>query len=343
MWLNVLLAANLLVAPSVGLLLSPSAASITRRASAHAALPAYPVLWQYPTVRQRVGAPQLVATAVAEGAGGADTSAATPAERSVLVLGWFFASKRELDYVRRAYARNGYTHIEIVPSAVSVISKPRGWYRTIRRQLQPTRASTEPKPNAHLGRHYDVVHCLSGGFLAMYVLRRSGVPVTFSSLLLDSTPILPKPAAFTRFTRAYLNSVGLTLPLKLLPSALHLRLVQLRWNLGLMYVQLRHRLLSALGREQGAPLEHWTQGPVGWALKGDYTRVARHALGTIYQAAERGARVMFVANPDDPYIDTSDVEEAAQVPPSRPNTRLSPTPLCPHGHLDVLRPPTFLA
>ena len=308
-WLTALLAASLLAVPSMGLL--SSTASITRQANTHAARhPAYPAV--SPSVWRRLGATQMVAADVAQVARGADAPNTTPSERSVLVLGWFFASKRELDYVRKAYAKNGYTHIEIVPSAVSVISKPRGWYRTMRRQLQPNRAA-DPKPNAHLGRHYDVVHCLSGGFLAMYVLRRSGVPLTFSSLLLDSTPILPKPAAFTRFTRAYLNSIGLTLPLKLLPSALHLRLVQLRWNLGLMYVQLRHWVLSALGREQGAPLEHWTRGPVGWALKGDYTRVARHALGTIYEGAEAGARVIFVANPEDPYIDTTDVEEAAQV------------------------------
>eukprot|EP00966_Prymnesium_polylepis_P283412 6548264-Prymnesium_polylepis.1 len=79
---------------------------------------------------------------------------AAVSEKSVLILGWFFASKRELEYVRRMYHKNGYTNVTVQPSAVGAISKPRGWYRTIRRQL----LSDEPKPNAELARHFDVVH-----------------------------------------------------------------------------------------------------------------------------------------------------------------------------------------
>jgi len=188
-----------------------------------------------------------------------------------------------------------------------VISKPRGWYRTIRR------GASAAAPNAELARHYDVVHCLSGGFLALYVLRRSGVGLTFSNLLLDSTPIMPKPTAFTRFARAYMQSVGLTLPLRLLPLSLHLWLVRMRWNVGLLYVKLRHRLTVALGRDQGAMLEWWTSGPIEWALRGEYGRVARHALGTVYEGAAAGARVIFAFNPADPYIDHADVDEAAQI------------------------------
>mmetsp|Transcript_17502 Transcript_17502/g.40105 ORF Transcript_17502/g.40105 Transcript_17502/m.40105 type:complete len:337 (-) Transcript_17502:487-1497(-) len=108
-------------------------------------------------------------------------------ERSALVLGWFYATPRELEYVRKLYTRNGYTHVVVLPSVVQRIAKPRGWYRTIRQHTPP----------AHLGRHFDVVHCLSGGFLSMYVLRSSGVPITYSSLVLDSTPILPKVRSTT--------------------------------------------------------------------------------------------------------------------------------------------------
>jgi hypothetical protein len=35
--------------------------------------------------------------------------AASGKQESVLVLGWFFASQRELDAVRRLYLRNGFT------------------------------------------------------------------------------------------------------------------------------------------------------------------------------------------------------------------------------------------
>lgn len=248
------------------------------------------------------------------GAGGASSAGMPAAERSVLVLGWFFASSRELDYVRRAYCKNGYKHVVVAPSVVGVVTKPRGWYRAIRRRLRPASNQTSELGTQHMASgHFDVVHCLSGGFLSLYLLRRSGVPLTFSNLLLDSTPIMPKPAAFTRFTRAYLRSIGLALPLRLLPRALHQWLVRVRWSIGLKYVQLRHRLLVALGREQGEALDSWTAGPVQWALDGEYSRVARHALGTVYQGASKGARVLFAFNPDDPYIDTRDVDEAAQV------------------------------
>mmetsp|Transcript_27114 Transcript_27114/g.65477 ORF Transcript_27114/g.65477 Transcript_27114/m.65477 type:complete len:331 (+) Transcript_27114:126-1118(+) len=227
-------------------------------------------------------------------------------ERSALVLGWFYATPRELEYVRKLYTRNGYTHVVVLPSVVQRIAKPRGWYRTIRQHTPP----------AHLGRHFDVVHCLSGGFLSMYVLRSSGVPITYSSLVLDSTPILPKPGSYTRFTRAYMRENGLAFPLKLLPTRAHEQLVEQRWKLGLRYIKLRHALLRKMGREEEERVASWTSGPAAWALNGDYGRVARHALSTLYQGAVDGARVLFVYNPDDPYIDCIDVDDAAQVPPT---------------------------
>ena len=90
-------------------------------------------------------------------------------------------------------------------------------YRTIRRRLQPRRlaklqAQDVPIANADLDRHFDVVHCMSGGFLQLYVLLRSGIHLNFSTLLFDSTPILPKPVAFTTFARAYMRSAGWIIP-----------------------------------------------------------------------------------------------------------------------------------
>jgi len=213
--------------------------------------------------------------------------------------------------VRKAYDKNGFD-VTIQPSIVNVLAKPRGWYRTLRRRLQPNRKTPEPEPHA-LGRKFDVVHCLSGGFLSLYVLRRSRVALTFQTLLLDSTPILPKPAAFTRFTRAYLQSAGFSLPLRVFPRKLHQWLVKTNWLIALLYVQLRHRFLRAIGRLQGKDLDEWTSGPVDWAVRNDYGRVAKHAMGSVLEGAAEDARLVFMYNPDDPYLDVADVREAANL------------------------------
>lgn len=147
--------------------------------------------------------------------------ASTPAGRSALVLGWFHASERELAYVRKLYLRHGFTDVVVRPSVIGKIAKPRGWYRSIRRGLRQEAIATQATTQALVGgrgkasasepdvsRHFDVVHCLSGGFLSLYVLLRSGNRLTYDTLLLDSTPILPKPVAYTRFARAFLAAAG---------------------------------------------------------------------------------------------------------------------------------------
>ena len=185
---------------------------------------------------------------------------------------------------------------------------------------------------SELERHFDVVHCLSGGFLALYVLLRSGVGLRFNTLLCDSTPILPKPAAFTRFARAYMESVGLTVPLRLFPQRLHQKLIELRWGISIFYInlsmtvrsfarRLAARLRGRASSNDGAPLdgpaalEVWQSGPVRWGLDGDFDRVSRHALGTIFEGATAcdASDMHFVYNPDDPFIDPSDVRYAAEL------------------------------
>lgn len=153
--------------------------------------------------------------------------------RSALVLGWFHASERELAYVRKLYLRHGFTDVVVRPSVIGKIAKPRGWYRSIRRGLRQEAAATQATTRALVGgrgkasasepdvsRHFDVVHCLSGGFLSLYVLLRSGTRLSYDTLLLDSTPILPKPVAYTRFARAFLAAAGWMgkIPLLLVPS-----------------------------------------------------------------------------------------------------------------------------
>ena len=296
--------------------------------------------------------------------------------RSALILGWFFATERELQYVERLYKKNGFDEVVIQPSRVGIVSKPRGWYRSMRKRLaQPLQRATgyaqatasavsgggavvasggggsssstargtkramkrKKGPSfvqspSELERHFDVVHCLSGGFLALYVLLRSGVGLRFNTLLCDSTPILPKPAAFTRFARAYMESVGLTVPLRLFPQRLHQKLIELRWGISIFYInlsmtvrsfarRLAARLRGRASSNDGAPLdgpaalEVWQSGPVRWGLDGDFDRVSRHALGTIFEGATAcdASDMHFVYNPDDPFIDPSDVRYAAEL------------------------------
>jgi hypothetical protein len=210
--------------------------------------------------------------------------------------------------------------VVIEPSLVSVVTKPRGWYRAMRHRLQPRRveklaATDRPLPREALGRHFDVVHCLSGGFLQLYVLLRSGVDLTFDTALFDSTPILPRPSSFARFTRAYLASVGLGPLLVALPRRVHQFLVRARWTLSLLYIRAKHLALRGLRRLQGDALEKWTEGPVRWALDNDYDRVAVHALGTLYEAAAavRGSRLLFLHNLDDPFVDVDEIQMAAEL------------------------------
>ncbi|CAE8667542.1 unnamed protein product, partial [Polarella glacialis] len=80
--------------------------------------------------------------------------------------------------------------------------------------------------------HVDVVHCLSGGFLNYYLLKASRVPLSCRLLLLDSTPILPKPKAFTTFTRQFLTDAGRGRAVSMFPRRLHEGLVHVRWVLS---------------------------------------------------------------------------------------------------------------
>jgi hypothetical protein len=109
-----------------------------------------------------------------------------------------------LQLVERVYKRYGYTDIHIHESPVKLLSKPRGWYRTFVSSV----TNVDDEQHEQLARHYDVVHCMSGGFLNLYLLLAAGVPLLFDHLVLDSTPIMPKPSSFVRFTRAYLADNG---------------------------------------------------------------------------------------------------------------------------------------
>jgi len=228
--------------------------------------------------------------------------------RSALVLGWFFASERELELVRRLYKRNGFDDVVVEASHVATMSKPRGWYRQMRRNV---RAQQQGGASHALARHFDVIHVLSGGYLHLYTLVGSGVGLSYDKLLLDSTPILPDPVSVTRFTRSWLHEAGHALPLRLVSQGAHLGFVRARWGAGLRYVRLRERLSRAVGREK-PELGHF-RALLGLASSGDFARVAALCTDRIVGAASEKASFVFLYNPDDPYISAADVEIVASM------------------------------
>ena len=94
-------------------------------------------------------------------------------------------------------------------------------------------------------------------------------------------------------------------------------IVRARWTLSVLYIRTKHQLASLLGQLQGCELNQWAgaEGPVAWALAGDYDRVARHALGTIYEGAAqcKDSNLIFMYNPKDPYLDAKDVQLSASL------------------------------
>lgn len=243
-------------------------------------------------------------------------------KRTALVLAWFYSSQREREFVRRLYLRNGFTDCVVLESPVNIYTKPRGWYRTMRKNQKHLGVDTH-----ELNQHFDVVHCMSGGFLHLYTLIRSGVELRCDTLLFDSTPILPKPAAFTRFARAYMESEGITLPLKLVSRQAHERMVNGRWAVALRYVRTKHKLLNALGR-RAETLDAWVTaetGAAGLALAGKWdeleaaevcSRVFSRPDGADSHGAEAHrcahGEVIFLYNPSDPFLDAQDVERVME-------------------------------
>eukprot|EP00611_Tribonema_gayanum_P031662 TRINITY_DN9208_c0_g1_i1.p2 TRINITY_DN9208_c0_g1~~TRINITY_DN9208_c0_g1_i1.p2 ORF type:complete len:246 (-),score=78.94 TRINITY_DN9208_c0_g1_i1:894-1631(-) len=111
--------------------------------------------------------------------------------KSVLVLSWFFANPRELKLVERVYRRFGYADVQIYESPVAALSKPRGWYRTFIGSLREDKGGSggggsgggDGGGSAALARSFDLVHCMSGGFLQLYLLLAAGVALDFKTLV----------------------------------------------------------------------------------------------------------------------------------------------------------------
>ena len=262
----------------------------------------------------------------------ADAFAPPPrAPRSALVLGWFGASPRELSLVERLYKRNGYDDVTVLPSRVGSLTKPSGWFRTFRQHVaQASSGAAHP-----VGRHFDVVHAMSGGFLQLYLLRAARVGLSFDKLLLDSTPILPKPAAFANFQREFVASElrGASLlaaPLRvlaLLPARAHAALVHASWVVGAARARAGQKARSLLARcphgDSGAGagaggsarrqrhMRQWVRLATGAAFSNRFGRLVEHATKTALAPGLGGVakEIIFLFNPADPYISQGDLQD----------------------------------
>mmetsp|Transcript_98007 Transcript_98007/g.174502 ORF Transcript_98007/g.174502 Transcript_98007/m.174502 type:complete len:361 (+) Transcript_98007:29-1111(+) len=225
---------------------------------------------------------------------------------SAVVFGWFGATPRELELVQRMYKKNGYQEVSVVQSPIKQMTSPRGWCSAVKAHSQLGAAHP-------LARNVDVVHCLSGGFLNFYLLRAAGIPLSCSSLLLDSTPILPKPKAFATFSRQYMADAGKGGVARWLPLRVCAGMIHSRWVLSGCIFLLQERLRvwreALLGNtEKGSALVlHWTRFIGHSAVMGAHHRVVKHMMSTIFKSSHSPDKVIFLHNPEDPYLDASDV------------------------------------
>ncbi|CAM9758800.1 unnamed protein product [Chrysoparadoxa australica] len=168
----------------------------------------------------------------------------------------------------------------------------------------------------YLNRHYDVVYCMSGGFLNLYILLASGVPLTFDKLVMDSTPILPKPSSFVRFARAYMEDNGFELIPRVLPKPIHRRAISLKWWFSVIYVRLKHRFkvrrqLRAIGGEVQQIGENWGGSVSRMASHSNWEGVADDAISTIFD--RKDLESVFITNAEDPYICPDDVQKVMEM------------------------------
>lgn len=240
-----------------------------------------------------------------------DAKAVEAKKKSALILGWFYAEPRQLKFVARMYKKKGYDDVVTCESDVNVVSKPKGWYKACL-QTQNTMNQDGGHP---LAREFDTVHVMSGGFLNLYQLLFAGVKIDFKTLVLDSTPILPKPAAFTRFARAYMDSVGLTIIPKLIPSPIHQAFVAFRWSLQSVYIKIQHqilRLMVVLGRRKAASDQmKKLNSQANLSLTNRYVPIIDDVVATVFKNSGV-EKAVFVYNPDDPFINSADVDSTME-------------------------------
>jgi hypothetical protein len=142
---------------------------------------------------------------------------------------------------------------------------------------------------------------MSGGFFNLYLMLAAGVPLGFKRVVLDSTPILPNPASFVQFARAYMEDNGYELVNRVLPRKVHYSAVRLRWTFGSAYINLKHRLrtlkqLRDIKGEVRKVGDTWARNMSKALVRQDYSTLTEHALATVFD--REGLESIFLFNPN---------------------------------------------
>ena len=125
---------------------------------------------------------------------------------------------------------------------------------------------------------------------------------------MDSTPILPTPAAFVTFVRAFLDAKGMKRLLRVFPYKAHRCLVWVRWVLGAAYARLKHAVLRRdnskdVGPSAGIWLNKFSNG----VFLRKYPTLIDTTLDVVFRG---GQDVRFLYNPQDPFISQDDLKLA---------------------------------
>lgn len=232
--------------------------------------------------------------------------------KSVLVISWFYAEPKQIELVKRIYQKKGFKDVVVHESPVKATATPRGWYKTF---IGHVKSMDKIQAEGMLARKFDVVHCMSGGFLNLYLILSAKIPVQFDHLVMDSTPIMPKPAAFVRFARAYMNDNGLKAVTKILPEPVHTGYQSLRWSIGALYVRFKHKTfikkeLRSLDKEKFEFSNDWSRWAAGSSAKMDYKSIVDDAISTVFNRP--GLKVAFIYNDKDSYLNPADVKYVIQ-------------------------------
>jgi len=237
--------------------------------------------------------------------------------KKVLILSWFYAKPKELELVSRIYKRKGFEEVVIQESIVKDISTPRGWYRTYLNFAKGDGPSDELRQT--LGREYDVVHCMSGGFLNLGLVLsvRHLIPLRYRYVVMDSTPILPQPKSFVRFARAYMDDHGLSFVNKVLPETLHTAYQHSRWGVGAAWVRGKHKFQARFSKnpvrrlgdmpvEAVAEMDSWTRWATHAVMLDRYDEMCENMINLVFTSPGL-KKAIFMYNKEDPFINPDDV------------------------------------
>jgi len=291
------------------------APSLSRFASAAAGRPNVlaPLSLGQPCARRARFSPAMSADAAA-----ATQPAASPfAGKKALIFTWFYAQPKEIELVKRIYKRKGFDEVVVQESIVKEIATPRGWYKTYIKFAKGDGPSEELRQL--LGREYDVVHCMSGGFLNLGLVLsvRHLIPLRFKYVVMDSTPILPQPKSFVRFARAYMQEHGLSFVNKVVPEPVHTGYQSLRWQVGAIWVRGKHKFQAKFSKNQTRKLgempadviqemDSWTRWATHTVMMDRYDEMCQSTINLVFQTQGLKAAV-FLYNPKDPFINPDDV------------------------------------